>query len=454
MRTVLSMLIVVLLALLPGSATAELPGVRTILDLDRESVLHFAIMSDHKGESPLSSVEFARLAAWVKQGEAAFVVGLGDHVKINWENSFIPWIQGDRWWRQHAYLNVADGENEYFSPTHRQSDYGGGAPLLDLVNLEAHATIERPNPSEYYARINVGDYAVHLIQMHYSDQPADSILAFPEQSRAWLMQTLEGIDKGEEDLILVGAHSRHGSWDLVLSPERRNALLSKADLVLSATTHNFRAWVPDGFSGTPAVCVNTGAVNFPGYMTPNGYVEIHVLSDGAIVGQYIDLTQTSRQLQRGRFAWIKPRDGTMRQVDLRPEQVLAVLADSVGVAELQPALSSLLQELTGADLAQVRVRNGLPAGPVTLEDAWRVFDKNRNLRVVRVPEDRVDAVAERLELDPVNIDGAYARVAVDQPATAGLIASAGITYETLEPQAIDQPGLREVDLVREWLRRR
>ena len=89
-----------------------------------------------------------------------------------------------------------------------------------------------------------------------------------------------------------------------------------------------------------------------------------------------------------------------------------------------------------------------------MEDAWRVFDKNRNLRVVRVPEDRVDAVAERLELDPVNIDGAYARVAVDQPATAGLIASAGITYETLEPQAIDQPGLREVDLVREWLRRR
>lgn len=278
-------------------------------------------------------------------------------------------------------------------------------------------------------------------------------MAFPETSRAWMIETLQGIDKGDRDLIVVAAHSRVGSWDMVLSPERRRILLDKADLVLSATTHNFQAWVPDGFAGSAAVCVNTGAVNFPGYLTPNGFVEIHVLPSGAIVGQYVDLTQTTRRLQRGRFAWIKPRDGVMRQIDLRPEEILAVLADSVGVQQLQDELGSLLQELTGADLARVRVRNGLPAGPVTLHDAWRVFDKNRNLRVVRVPSVLADSVASQLGLAPVRVDGDVVRVAVDQARTAGIIANAQITYAALEPQAIDDAGLRELDLVKRWLRR-
>jgi hypothetical protein len=88
--TVLSVMILAGPQICPASA--ELPGVRTMADLDRQAVLHFAIMSDHKGASPLSSVEFARMVAWVKEGQSDFVVGLGDHVKVHWENSFIPWI--------------------------------------------------------------------------------------------------------------------------------------------------------------------------------------------------------------------------------------------------------------------------------------------------------------------------------------------------------------------------
>ena len=127
----------------PGEANPQgitedgLPGVESIADLDRLSDLHFAIMSDNKGDSPLSSVEFARMTAWRKEGNPAFVIGLGDHVKHRWENTFIPWLQSDPWWREHFYPNVADGENEYYSPTHRQSDYGEGAPILDLVELES-----------------------------------------------------------------------------------------------------------------------------------------------------------------------------------------------------------------------------------------------------------------------------------------------------------------------------
>ena len=136
-----------------GSSAEDLAGVGDIRDLDKSSVLHYAIFSDNKGESPASSVEFARMVDWVRAGNSAFVVGLGDHLKYGWENSFIPWIQSDAWWRDHTFLNVADGENQFSGAAHSQSDYGAGSTILDLVRLDAHAEIDRPNPSEYYAKI-------------------------------------------------------------------------------------------------------------------------------------------------------------------------------------------------------------------------------------------------------------------------------------------------------------
>ena len=129
-------------------------------------------------------------------------------MEYRWENSFIPWIGGNSWWREHCYLNVADGENEYYSPTHREADYGEGAPVLDLLDLDAHAEVTRPNGAEYYARIAAGEYTVHLIQLHYPDELANPAAAFPEASRDWMIRTLEGIDKGRRDLIVVAAHSR------------------------------------------------------------------------------------------------------------------------------------------------------------------------------------------------------------------------------------------------------
>ena len=453
-------LVVGMISQLPFVAVAEgLPGVESIADLDRQAGLHFTIMSDNKGDSPLSSVEFARMTAWIQEGKSAFVVGLGDHLKYRWENSFIPWLQSEPWWRGHFYPNVADGENEYYSPTHLQSDYGEGAPLLDLVDLDAHANILRPNKSEYYARISVGDYTIHLIQMHFSDQPADAAIAFPESSRAWMMETLKGVEKGDKDFIMVAAHSRAGSWDMVLSPERREFLLNKVDLVLSATTHKFEAWVPEGFEEGRAICINTGAVNYPGHMTPNGYVEIHVIESVGVVGQYIDLAQTHRRLQRGRFAWIKPKEGPMRYLNLQPPaaddtsvEPIANLSESLDATQIEEALSQLLKEKTGADLALVGARNGLAKGPVTQEAVWRVFEKSVNLRVVRVPIAKVAPVHARLIKPLVTSDNAYIRIAAPHPRISDIISLAGLTYEAVEPQALDDEGLRQVDLLIDWLR--
>ena len=442
-----------------GIAEEGLPGVESVGDLDRLADLHFAIMSDNKGDSPLSSVEFARMTAWIKEGNPAFMIGLGDHVKYRWENTFIPWLQSDPWWREHFYPNVADGENEYYSPTHRQSDYGEGAPILDLVALEAHASVIRPNKSEYYAQISVKDYTVHLIQMHFSDQPMDAAVAFPESSQAWMMATLKDIEKREKDLIIVAAHSRTGSWDMVLSPERRQLLLNKVDLVLSATTHRFEVWVPEGFEGGDAVCINTGAVNYPGPMTPNGYVEIHLIKSMGVVGQYIDLTQAGRRLQRGRFAWIKPKDGPgpMRYLNLRPPAVdetnepIANLNEPLEATQIEQGLSQLMKEKTGVDFALVGTRNGLDKGPVTREAAWRVFGKNTNIRVVRIPIAKALPVLGLLQKKEIVSQGAAIRVAAPHPTMTGIITVAGITHEAIEPQALGDKGLRQVDLLIEWL---
>ena len=441
------------------AVTAEegLPDVKSIADLDRLASLHFAIMSDNKGDSPLSSVEFARMTAWIREGKPAFMIGLGDHVKYRWENTFIPWLQSDPWWREHFYPNVADGENEYYSPTHRQSDYGEGAPILDLVELEAHASVIRPNRSEYYAQISVDDYTVHLIQMHFSDQPMDTAVAFPESSRAWMIETLKGIEKGDKDLIIVAAHSRAGSWDMVLSSERRQFLLNKADLVLSATTHRFEAWVPEGFEKGDAVCINTGAVNYPGPMTPNGYVEIHLIESVGVVGQYIDLTQTDRRLQRGRFAWVKPNDGPMRSLNLRPaatdetDEPIAHLSEPLEATQIEQGLSQLVKEKTGVDFALVGTRQGLDKGPVTRDAVWQVFGKNTNIRIVRIPVVKVLPVLALLQKTEAASQGAAIRIAAPHPTMTGIITVGGITHEAIEPQAMDDKGLRQVDLLIEWL---
>ena len=436
---------------------AELPGVDSIADLDRLADLHFVLMSDNKGDSPLSSVEFARMTAWMKGADPAFAIGLGDHVKHRWENTFIPWLQAEPWWREHFYPNVADGENEYYSPTHRQSDYGEGAPILDLVALDAHASVTRPNRSEYYAQISVDDYTVHLIQMHFSDRPADAAVAFPESSRAWMMETLKDIEKGDKDLIIVAAHSRTGAWDVILSPERRESLLDKADLVLSATTHRFQAWVPQGFEEGDAVCVNTGAVNYPGPMAANGYVEIHLIESLGIVGQYIDLTQTGRRLQRGRFAWIKPRAGPMRYLDLLPpapdetDVPIATLSEPLEATQIEEALSQLVKEKTGVNFALVGTRQGLEKGAVTRKAAWRVFGKNTNIRIVNIPMAKVLPVLGFLQKTESSSQGPIFRLAAPHPTMTGIITVAGITHEAIEPQAIGNKGLRQVDLLIEWL---
>ena len=61
-------MIVIFFGLFSGCQTEDLSTIRSIEDLDQRSVFHFAVFSDNKGESPKSSVEFARMVSWVEAG--------------------------------------------------------------------------------------------------------------------------------------------------------------------------------------------------------------------------------------------------------------------------------------------------------------------------------------------------------------------------------------------------
>ena len=116
-------------------------GISSIEDLDAISLFRFAIMSDHKGDSPYignygnvkekSRLSMERLVNWT--GTSAFVLGLGDHlVNSDGSDPFLDFIQNDPYWRVNFYPNIADGENQAFGSG--QDDWGSGRELFNYVD--------------------------------------------------------------------------------------------------------------------------------------------------------------------------------------------------------------------------------------------------------------------------------------------------------------------------------
>lgn len=296
-----------------GREATDLAETRTIEDLDRLAVFSFAIISDNKGDSPKNRSEFTKMVKWVEESGGKFVIGLGDHVQKGVENSFLPFLKENKWWHDNFYANVADGENEYYGKG--QWDWGAGRKILEVVDLRSRGGVHlRPNGAEYYARISVKDYNVHLIQLSYPDEPANPLLAFRPDSRRFLAETIEGITKGEKDIIVACAHSRFGSWTPLLSEEHQKLVMGKADLILSATTHYFMRIPVQGYEERGALCINTGSITHPRFFSPPGYVQVHVLQNPLrLVVQYIRADGEKRLLSR--FAWVKHVSGKIELVE-------------------------------------------------------------------------------------------------------------------------------------------
>jgi len=282
----------------------------TVEKLDSMAVLSFAIMSDNKGYA-LENSHMKKCDLWMREAGDKFVLGLGDHVKDNRANPFLDLMKRDSLWHNHFYPNVADGENEFWGRD--QGDWGAGAPILDYVGLDSRKNVVvRSNNCEYYAIEEHNGIKVHIIQLHYSDNPPDPIIAFNESSRQYLMDLLDSIDKTDNDIIVVLAHT--GNWVNELSEERRSKLLGKADLILGATTHRYQRYeFSDHDNGKGALMLNTGAVGNSG---ESGFLQIHVLQyPTRMIIQYQTTKNDSRELQKNGFVYEKIINGEIKEVE-------------------------------------------------------------------------------------------------------------------------------------------
>ena len=377
----------------------KIVGIQTIQDLNKASVFTFGIMSDNKGDSPQNSEQFARMVKWLEKSSAQFVIGLGDHVKKGWENSFLEFLKQNQWWKNHFYPNIADGENEYYGKS--QSDWGAGAPLLDVVNLSEKSNVKiRKNGCEYYAKIPAKGYTIHLIQLHYPDSPPIDSIAFRENSKEYMMKTLTSINKGDKDIIIVAAHSRTGSWVQMLSDEQKKMVLEKADLILSATTHFCERFEYEGYKDIGALCINTGSITYPTYWCPFGYVQVNVLKKPlALVVQYINAGKNEIEFQNTDYAFIKIVNGEILKTDFRPKRYEEDVDRIIGVSEKdysKEEMNRILKELylnaTGADEAFARAYNGLPKGDVKYRELWNICPYNDEIYSITFTDEQVKSL--------------------------------------------------------------
>jgi hypothetical protein len=223
------------------------------------------------------------------QSNTLFAIGVGDHVKRHRNRPFLDLMANDAWWHNNFFPNIADGENEVFGTS--QGDWGSGGELLSHVSFAiADSIYIRENGAEYYALVRVGDIGIHIIQLHFPDTPMDVRISFRQDSRDFLINTLNSIVKNENDLVVVAAHSMSGFWHHLLSRDEQAVLLGKADIVLSGTSHAFDRIVCPIHGEEGALILNAGSVTDPFFYTAPGFIQVNVMrEDRGFVLQYIDL---------------------------------------------------------------------------------------------------------------------------------------------------------------------
>jgi len=310
----------------PAAAQPAREPFATPQDLDRAAIAAFVIMSDNKGRAPSDSREMGRLVEWSAEMGARFTIGLGDHLKRGWRNAFLDFLEENRGWRDRFYPCIADGENEFYGA--RQGDWGAGGAFLKVIGLDRRPRVEiRRNGAEYYARLPLDHgYTVHLIQLHYPDEPRNLRVAFPDSTRAYLCDMLPRIPHTPRDIVIAAAHSRSGRWVNLLRYDQRELVLDRATLVLSATTHRFAHF---DHGADRALCLNTGAVCYgvwdPRTRAPgNGFLTVHLL-DGPprLIVQYVDALAPERRLAPPDRAFEKVlTTGLIRPVVFEPARPL------------------------------------------------------------------------------------------------------------------------------------
>lgn len=280
-------------------------NVYTPEDLNNQDLFSFSVISDNHGAGPYDNIQMARTVKWIAKGQDEFVLGLGDHMVRNESNNFLNFILRDEWWKKNFYPSIADGENDYFG--YSQADWGAGRQLLRALNFQNRPnTRMRENGAEYYTKFSIKGINVHYISLHYPDEPYTLDKCFPLDSRNYLINTLNNIQKSNNDIIIVAAHSRYGTWIDELNEGQKSYVMSKCDLLLSGTTHYFERRIPQGFENKGALVVNASSVNRARFGNHNGFLKIHVMPNPlALVVQHVNTNEQDIQLMHTPDSYVK-----------------------------------------------------------------------------------------------------------------------------------------------------
>jgi len=284
-------------------------NVNTLYDLEETEAFSFSVISDNHGSSPIDNIEMAKMSKWVYNSKDAFVLGVGDHLQKNKDNDFLTFLICNEWWKNNFYPTIADAENDYFGSG--QSDWGSGGQLLNLIGLNRRNNVQmNPNGAEYYAQMKVDDITVHYIVLHFPDNPGDIKIAFPESSKQFLINTLNHINKTENDIIIVSAHSMYGSWIDCLSPAQQHIVNRKCDLLLAGTTHYFERRTPEGLENSGPLMLSAGSVNKARWGSVNGFLQVHVMRNPlSLVVQYVNTDDSENKLQVSPYSYVKYING-------------------------------------------------------------------------------------------------------------------------------------------------
>ena len=270
--------------------------------LDGCAAVTFGIFSDNKGDGP-ERKPVGNMIDGMKAMGVQFVLGLGDHVRgpNKQTEPFVTFIEQDPWWHANFYPTIADGENAYYGKG--QWDWGAGKGLLDDLDLCSRSEVTcRDNGVEYHATWTVDGIEIHYISAHYPDQGDDP---FPESSQRYLVEEVQGIDrKGKDVIVIAAAHT--DNWVKVMPKEWQDVMLSKADLLLGATTHIYmRYQYPDD----KALFLNTGST---GYSPMNNYLQVSVLRNPLrLIVQNMNANTGERKLRTGTNCWVKEIGGNV-----------------------------------------------------------------------------------------------------------------------------------------------
>ncbi len=291
---------------LNGDGTREL--IDTVAELQQAAAASFTIFSDNKGQNE-GFVAFERMLLWADSDPHHLLfIGNGDNL-CGWGNyeiqsrAFIEqWLPSYPEFRAAYYPVIADGENEYFGAW--QGDYCAGRPMLQhagLLTFDSPPQIGRPEKvvafrplastdrntaysppageygCDYHAIESYGGYRVHFLTAAFADTPSGQLdIQMPQTSRDWLMAQLNAIDKTDHDIVVVAAHSEC-RFDNLLTTAERNTLYAKADLILSASCHNYQVWTGWEVAGNNPIVFNTGQLS----IGQNGLTRVHIVPGNA-----------------------------------------------------------------------------------------------------------------------------------------------------------------------------